>query len=199
LGTGLIALAKKFLRRDGEFLPAYPYPNWLNPDFERDLDLRQHWAACWSKWNSEQLGSSLRQPQIASAIMTPDWNTDDFCMNCDSPLTERRCPFLDPRLVELVMSLPTLPWLFNKHILRKAMADRLPEKILHRPKTLLGSIHNSLLRQNVLEKFSPTAEISQYVDQNWINALPMDAGDASVSYVNLRPRLLNEWMQGLHQ
>jgi len=96
------------------------------------------------------------------------------------------------------MALPALPWLFNKHLLRRCMADKLPLEVIKRPKTPLGTLHASLLKQNVLEKFRPVAATARYIDSNWMGTLPTGAGSAIDSYVNLRPLLLNTWLEELH-
>ena len=51
-------------------------------------------------------------------------------MDCGCTLMEQRSPFLDSRLVELMMSLPAFPWIFNKHLLRRLMAEKLPVAVL---------------------------------------------------------------------
>ena len=123
LGTGLMVLKKRLFHRAADAHLPYPYPEWLNPDFEQELDLKQRWSAYWSEWQSEPVSNPPRHPQIARSMLTPDWNTDDFYMNSGCTLMEQRSPYLDPRLVDLMMSLPALPWLFNKHLLRRAMAN----------------------------------------------------------------------------
>jgi len=198
LGTGLRLLKKRVFQRTRDVYLPYPYPGWINPDFEEELELKQRWTTYWSQWQSAPVSDSPRHPQIAKAMLTPDWNTDDFYMNSGCTVMEQRCPFLDPRLVDLIMSLPALPWLFNKHLLRRAMANSLPVEVLRRPKTLLGTLHESLLKKNVLEKFSPAAATARYIDQDWINALPAAATNTSSSYINLRPLLLNTWLEALH-
>ncbi|HEY6130983.1 MAG TPA: asparagine synthase C-terminal domain-containing protein, partial [Halioglobus sp.] len=198
LGTGLGTLKKRFSHRNRDVHVPYPYPAWINPDFEKELDLQQRWTACWAENHSCSGVKLSRHPQIARSLMVPDWNTDDYYMNGGCTLMEQRSPFLDPRLVDLVMSLPALPWLFNKHLLRQCMENKLPREVLRRPKTPLGTLHASLLRKNVLEKFRPATATEGYIDANWIGALPKSAGSAVASYVNLRPLLLNCWLDALN-
>jgi len=197
LGTGLMALKDRLLDRSGTATLPYPYPQWINPDFEREFNLKQRWSLYWSQWRSKPASGLPRHPQIARAMLTPDWNNDDIYMNSGCTLMEQRCPFLDPRLVDLMMSLPALPWLFNKHLLRRYMANRLPQEILARAKTLLGALHVSMLTDNRLEKFQPAAMTALYIDQRWMDTLPTGAGSVAESYVNLRPTLLNRWLAAL--
>jgi asparagine synthase (glutamine-hydrolysing) len=52
-----------------------------------------------------------------------------------------RAPFLDHELVEFVMGLPSelkLRGFTSKYILKKAMENRLPDQVIHRPKKGFG-------------------------------------------------------------
>jgi asparagine synthase (glutamine-hydrolysing) len=194
LGTGLVTLKKRLLQRDRK--APLPYPSWINPDFEQELNLKQRWAEYWAEQHSA-VSPRIRHPQIARAMLTPDWNTDDFYMNSGCTVMEQRCPFLDSRLVDLMMSVPALPWLFNKHLLRSLMADSLPPDVLRRPKTTLGFFHEAFLKQNGLKKIRPASATECYIDQNRLNALRATDLDASESYVNMRPLLLDTWLEAL--
>jgi asparagine synthase (glutamine-hydrolysing) len=197
LGTGLMAMKNRIVNRAADARLPYPYPGWLNPDFERELQLKQRWSDYWSEWLSKPASNGARHPQISKALLTPDWNTDDAFMNSGCVLLELRCPFLDPRLVDLIMSLPALPWLFNKHLLRRSMANKLPLEVLRRPKTPLGTLYESLREPHLLEKFPPVGATSNYIDQNWIDASPARAGSKTDSYVDQRPLILNTWLAAL--
>lgn len=47
---------------------------------------------------------------------------------------EVRYPFLDLRIINYLLAIPTMPWFFRKHLLREAMRGRLPEGTRKRPK-----------------------------------------------------------------
>jgi asparagine synthase (glutamine-hydrolysing) len=194
LGTGLMVLKNRIVDCAKDAISPYPYPDWINPDFEHELQLKQRWSDYWSLWLSGADSNSTRHPQIARALLTPDWNTDDAFMHSGCTLLEMRCPFLDPRLVDLVMSLPALPWLFNKHLLRRSMANKLPPEVLRRPKTPLGTLYESLRKQHLSEKIEPVAAISNYINPNWIDKLSAHVGRTTDSYVDLRPLILNTWL-----
>jgi asparagine synthase (glutamine-hydrolysing) len=197
LGTGLMALKGRLGRRTPDAHLPYAYPDWINPDFEQQLGLKQRWATYWSDWQSYTRANRSRHPHIARSLLMPDWNTDDFYMNSGCTLMEQRCPFLDPRLVGLIMALPALPWLFRKHLLRRRMENKLPATVLSRPKTLLGLLHESLLKDHLLEKFTPAENTARFIDPNWMRNLPTAAGTGSRPYINLRPQLLNRWFEAL--
>jgi asparagine synthase (glutamine-hydrolysing) len=58
-----------------------------------------------------------------------------------------RHPFFDLRLVSFVQSIPPLPWLFDKRILRDALRGILPDKVVDRPKKLLARSPAQAARQ----------------------------------------------------
>jgi hypothetical protein len=197
LGTGLLAVWRRARGADPQ--AATPYPDWLNPDLEARLDLRQRWCANWA-WQPSPLNP--RHPTVHSGLVWPDWGTDDQYLRPSFALPEIRDPFLDPRLLDLVLALPPLPWLFRKHVLRAAMAGDLPETILRRPKTALGTIHQSLLQRPEacwVDAWQPLPEIARYVEWSRIPPLTRADGDSLVSYVNLRPLLLDQWLRSLRQ
>lgn len=179
---------------------SYPYPNWINPDLEARLDLKEYWFDWWNHWHLEQAqNKQLHHAHIFNAITAPDWNTDDIYMNCGLTLPDKRSPFLDPRLLSFVNSIPALPWLFNKHLLRKAMHDKLPAAITQRPKTALGFIHDPLLKHYKQEEFShenQSIEVSKYID---IAKSHLPSKDSTESYIDARPILLKKWIQELEK
>ena len=196
-GTGLGVLLRRLRRHGRDREPPYPYPDWLNPELERNLNLKQRWAHYWQRRQPPGFEATAGS---ARAMVTPDWNTDDVFTNCGVTLAERRCPFLDPRLLEFVLSLPALPWLFNKHLLRVAMTDKLPAAILARPKTPLGNVHDSLLaveKPVFDDSCRPATELSRFVAPGRIEAPAAAAGDSARCYVNLRPFLLDVWLKNL--
>jgi hypothetical protein len=82
------------------------------------------------------------------------------------------------------------------------MAEDLPQAILRRPKTGLGTIHQSLLQRPDacwVDAWQPLPEITRYVDWSRIAPLTRSGGDSLSSYVNLRPLLLDQWLRGLRQ
>ena len=107
---------------------------WLNPDFERRLQLRDRWERVWleSCESHGRVESYLRHrsndfPHVLEAL-DPSQTA--------SPV-EVRQPLADIRLVRFILSIPAVPWAVNKHILREAMRGRLPEKVRLRPKTMI--------------------------------------------------------------
>lgn len=193
-GSGLSTKINRLLSKNA--ISAVPYPIWFNSDFEEEFKLKQR----GSEWLSSQPSPShLRYSHLYSSLVRPDWNTDDVYMHSNFTLPEKRDPFLDIRLVEFIASLPTLPWLFNKHLLRKSMTGKLPTEVIRRPKTLLGPLYSSLIRQAGPKQFNDwqqTPELDNFINRQKI---PLFEGsyEAEGSYLNLRPFLLNSWIKEL--
>ena len=200
-GTGLLARMKWLRERkrngDNSHVAPYPYPGWINPEFESRLKLKERWHEIWS-WKLPH--AHPRHPRIHEALVQPDWNTDDIYMHCNFTLPEERDPFLDQRLVEFVLSLPPLPWLYKKHLLRKSMAEKLPAELIKRPKTPLGLLHDSLLKQpgtGWVDSWLPVPELSPFIDRTKIPQLSTGDCEENLSYTSLRPLLLNIWLREL--
>jgi asparagine synthase (glutamine-hydrolysing) len=197
LGTGFKKTAKQILSRTKETTTSYPYPSWINPELEERLGLKGRWLESWSESSRNR---PRRNPLIYESVLAPDWNTDDIYMNCGFTLPEQRSPFLDPRLVNFMVSLPALPWLFKKHLLRKSMQGKLPDSILRRPKTPLGLIHDSLIKNTNyrdLNDWSSAKELAYYIDRSKLPTLNKASPGGADSYINLRPLLLNQWLHEL--
>lgn len=196
-GSGIRKMTKAILGKTTGPAPPYPYPKWIDHDLEQRLDLKDRWSGYWSAIPQQ---AACRNPKIYELAMSPDWNTDDRYLNCGTTLPEHRSPFLDPRLISFLVSLPALPWLFNKHILRESMSGKLPENVLRRPKTPLGFLHESLLKNTddrVLNHWKPDQALPSYVDYSKLPVMDKTSAAGNDAYINLRPLLLNQWLSGL--
>ena len=172
------------------------YPKWLNPDFERQLNLKERWNNWWAWQPSSQ---NLRHPEVHKWLVFPDWNSaTEQTSNIDFCPAEIRDPFLDLRLVEFVLSLPLLPWLYQKSLLRQGMSGDLPTEVIQRKKTALGAIHGILLQQKSSEwvdGWQPQPTLLDYVDYSAIPAITQNQTNAAESYIHLRPTILNLWLE----
>ena len=195
LGTGLIAKLKgREISKNHE--PSYPYPCWLNAEFERKFNLKERWAAFWS-WEPTRLHP--RHPDVQKYLLSPDWSSNlEYHSNINFYPAEQRDPFLDLRLIELILSMPLLPWFYQKYLLRLAMKDQLPAAVCRRPKTPLGMIHQTLLEKSAdewVDHWQPVTETLEYIDRDKIPAIARGICFPSDSYVHLRPLILNLWFQ----
>ena len=116
-------------------------------------------------------------------------------MNQDIATPEVRDPYLDLRLVEFVLSLPPLPWLYHKHILRQSMRSALPETVVDRPKHPLGALASSLSKQAGIKGYPEGDVLLNYVDVTALRKATSEIGNPDLDYVNLRPLILGQWLQ----
>lgn len=197
-GMGLKSKFNQLLGKSIRPETPFPYPNWLNLDFEKQFDLKKRWEK-WLSW--QQPSSTHHYTNLHESLFRPQWNTDDIYMHSDTTLPEKRDPFLDKRLVAFVSTLPALPWLFKKHILRSSMTERLPNDIIKRHKKTLGAIHCSLLEQTDIDwvnNWQSTPELQKFINRENIQQFNSKQ-NAAESYINLRPLLLNCWIRELQK
>jgi asparagine synthase (glutamine-hydrolysing) len=144
--------------------PIAPLPDWLGGDAVSRARMD---ARC-----REVMSREKRHIGISGMSASPLWN-NLFCM-ADPGFTGEpvrgRHPFFDLRLVRYAVSLPPVPWLPRKQILRDAMSGLLPEAVRQRPKTPFGvDAHAVLTAKRGLDPRLPdlVAEangIAAYVD-----------------------------------
>lgn len=135
---GIAGWRKTFLRarRPGRKpgVDADNIPAWISPEFEREMRLSERLA---------DLGRSRPaphwKPSAIRAFSDPIWPAlfDTLRVSEMAGGPEWRHPFLDLRLLQYLISLPTIPWAWRKDILRQAMRDKLPSEVLSRDKTPL--------------------------------------------------------------
>jgi asparagine synthase (glutamine-hydrolysing) len=172
------------------------YPEWLNPEFERRLDLRTR----WQEFGRSVAPKGVVRPEAYDLLSGPMWPDifEGYDAGRTGVLLEVRHPFFDLRLLRYLLSLPTLPWCSDKEILRVAMKGLLPEEIRLRPKTPM-TVHPFTARRADLsrvlgDRFVPVPELARFVLwdgtpalQNETHFLPLWRG--------LRPITLNFWLK----
>jgi len=150
VGTGILARCRKLLRPT--VTPAAAtLQDWLRPEFARRLSLEDR-LPLWPIGEHKTIDplDALATPPVRRFI-APLWNR--YLCRCDiaqyrEPV-EIRFPYLDLRVVAFGLSLPNMPWHYNKHLLRRLGATTLPKEITSRPKTgLRGDPIARSLEQN---------------------------------------------------
>ncbi len=111
-------------------------PLWIAPDFFKRCDL----AALQRQLSRPPKLASLLRAEAYHFVTAPFWPSlfehDDA--GATGVPAQFRHPFFDLRLVTFLLSLPPVPWCVDKHILREGLKDRLPARVLSRPKTPLS-------------------------------------------------------------
>lgn len=184
-------IKKRILHKtENNIISTSGYPTWLNPEFEEAEQLKEEWR--------EVKMRKFRQMHkvhsgVYNSLLFPEWSSDDILMSPLTTFPEARDPFLDIRIIEFIFSLPLLPWLFNKHILREAMIDKLPKKVIRRPKTFLGNLNTSLINKpesKWLNDWKPHDILKEYILLNKVKPLTQQTHD-----MELRPLYLEKWLQ----
>ena len=109
-----------------------------------------------------------------------------------------RLPFLDRRLIELALTLPAIPWLQRKHVLREAARGLVPDVARCAPKQGLTGLYEARLTQwwsRDPAPFAPSEALARYVD---VGSLPRIDRTSSLEeqLAHLRIRLLDRWLRG---
>jgi len=197
LGLGIYAKLQRWLRRKPQW---FPYPSWLNPDFEVRYDLRRRWQ---ERMNTKPAAMHATRPGAHRRLTQVLWQF--FLEFYDAGVTlyplEVRFPYLDLRLVEYLLAIPTLPWCVNKELLRAAMRGTLPEPVCLRPKTsVAGHQYYELLRQPGMEwvdNFHAVPELATYIQREVVPQVAGGMLGPEKSWLHLRPLSLNYWLQYL--
>lgn len=175
------------------------FPDWVQPALVARLNLKARW--------NDPLGdlpwkAHPSHPKGYGSLFLPQW--DYMFRQEEAEVTrqpvEVRYPFLDLRLVNYLLAIPSMPWFFRKHLLREAMRGRLPESIRTRPKTplevdpLLPALHGADLGS--ILKMQRSGQFEHYIDEG---RLPSLAGEMSSEEAELkiRPICLNFWLLSL--
>ena len=142
------------------------YPDWLNPELEARLDLR-------NRWHAHRAIPHVGHPTRPYAYRIYTYLSNNSCFferydagNTGLPL-EYRQPLMDLRLLDCCLSLPSQPWLVKKHVLRESMRGHLPEVVRTRAKSpLAGWPFVELMKrigQNAFDSVPATTELDKYV------------------------------------
>ncbi len=149
------------------------YPPWIEESFATRIKLAERVREYWSE-PPIAVAAKQTRPATLRALQAKLWMP--LLEGYDPSVThlplQVRHPFLDVRLVEYLLSIPTTPWCVNKHILRCAMKDRLPPAVLNRPKTPLAG--------------DPALQLSRHASVRWLDSF--DASPQLTRFVNLRLR-----------
>ena len=179
--------------------PYYRYPVWLNSDLEERLDLKARWDS------AGQMPKIMHptRPEAVNTLVSSNWaylfEGQDAGTNHLS--VEVRYPYFDLRLVNFLLSIPVVPYIMFKEMLRVSMKRRLPESVRSRPKTPVQGdplqLRLNQLERRWIDDFNPISSLSEYVDRD---AIPQICGISNITnevWVNIRPISLNYWLQYL--
>ena len=177
--------------------PAEPVlPEWIDESFATRTNLHGRWK--------ESLTSPVdrmqRRPSATRALNSKVWTPlfEGYDPSSTKLRLEVRHPFIDQRLVQYLLAIPTVPWCVNKHILRVAMKDMLPAAVLNRRKTplqrdpALQLVRRASVRW--LDKFEVSPQLKNFVDLNRRRSVDHEETSDAL-WASLRVFALNYWLK----
>ena len=169
-------------------------PEWVDESFARRTSLHERWKRFWSN-----RGDEGKRPAAMRALNSKIWTSlfEGYDAGSTGLNLDVRHPFLDIRLIEYLLAIPTEPWCVNKHILRRAMSDKLPAAVLDRPKTgLMGDPALQLVRRasvRWLDSFEVSPQLRAFV--NLKRRRPVaEEKTSDALWASLRVFALNYWL-----
>ena len=207
----ILADAARYLTAEGRFSRLYlrsrwnlwfgnklrdSFPVWLQPEFEKRLELKSRWQAMQNGGHSNHSA----RPESYKALSSEEWppTLESFDPGVTRFPVEAAHPFFDLRVASLLLGLPAVPWCSDKEILRQAARGYLPEKVRLRPKSPMAEDPIAVLLRRPdsawVDRFEAEASLGEYVVRERIPAV-CGAEDSFQAWVNLRPLSLNFWLQ----
>lgn len=114
-----------------------PAPAYLDPEWRRSLALTERLRTLGSPAEPALPG---RRPSARAYLQRRVWGPylESFDAGFTGVAIHTRWPLLDERVVRFALSLPSLPWCLDKHLLRLSLHGVLPAAVTTRPKTSLA-------------------------------------------------------------
>ena len=162
-------------------------PRWLRPELFASRALPEFGAT----------GEHPTRALAARALGHPIW--DATCWLQDPRMSGAEVavllPFMDPRVISFCFSLPSVPWLQRKHLLRRAMRGSLPTELLERPKSPLTGY--SAARVRVWRELGAAAALPAAVEE-WVDLelwrAALTSPDADETVAAWRVLELSRWL-----
>ena len=148
-------------------------------------------------WAEPKLnGSAHAEPH--RMLSSPLWQS--FLESLDSGVTgfplEIRLPYMDVRVVEFLLSLPTVPWRQKKHLLRASLEGWLPTEVLERPKAPLnGAFEARLLHWKT--HAPPLDGVERDLLDAYVDVFALErrlSSGEQTAWTDLRPIALGHWL-----
>lgn len=199
LGTGLVARFKGLVPKRGVSLDTgKKLPGWLDPRFADRIDAMNRLRYNETRPHADH----PTRPEVMRALESALWQS--FIEMLDPGVTglplEIRLPYLDLRVVELLLSFPRIPWSQDKELLRRSFRNHLPQRIMQRPKSAPAGMIEARIREHREAPFVPypldLEGLSRYADLGRVPSL--GGNPAPVGWEDFRPLMLGTWLAGIH-
>ncbi len=177
-------------QREPELDPFDTLPRWLRRDFAERLALPERQASLGMGGDT----SHPWHPTSIASFTSPIWQSHFDVRAFEGALGgfEWRYPYLDLRVLEFMLSVPPVPWGWNKRLIRRAMRGRLPPEVLGRPKTPLDCYPEvATIREVGLPVLPENHRIARYVDPRFLPDRGASDPDLATS---LGAHVLDHWL-----
>jgi asparagine synthase (glutamine-hydrolysing) len=176
--------------------PAPVYPDWLDPLFEKRCALRSR----WEEQNKPRKPVHPRRKASFESLNHPMWPHlfADHDPEISGSAIEFRYPFFDIRVVDFLLNVPSLPWCFEKGLLRAATRGQLPEKVRKRSKRAI--VRDPILVRvekpdwQLSDCFQPIERLFDYVNTQSITKTEWLRRKEDI-WMHVRPLSLNYWLR----
>jgi asparagine synthase (glutamine-hydrolysing) len=188
----------KLRRWTGRAKPFAEYPQWLDPQFAKEQNLRERWLELHQPPQNSHPLHPIAYFGLTSDFWSSASETEDG--GWTGVAVESRAPLLDQRMLRFLLRMPPVPWCMEKELLRRGTIDLLPQEIRLRPKTPLLGDSLKILAENgtwsPLPLPAPAVETTAYVNWKQLDATLGNA-EGSFLWLNLRAVSLNHWLKSI--
>jgi asparagine synthase (glutamine-hydrolysing) len=195
LRAGIRTRLRRWVGRTEEELG---YPEWLEPGFERDLNLRDRWREMQQSAKAVHPLHREGYAALSGAFWPSVFEVEDAGWT-GAPV-ETRAPLFDQRVLRFLLRVPPVPWCMKKELLREAMRDLLPEEVRVRKKTPLRGdpllLHAEKNGWEAVLSDGACGRLSKFVNCKMLSATSRPALGLSL-WADLRPIALAYWLKGV--
>ncbi len=168
--------------------PPPPIPAWLRPEWLNHVGLQERWRD-----SSSLTTVSSPRARVAQALSSPFYarTFDVFDPAYTGQALEFRHPFMDARVVDLLVALPSVPWCVDKELLRQSLRGHVPDPVRLRPKTPLRE--DPVVLQ-LAQRAEASLSRSLHPDlERFIDSSKLSLADGGQVWTDLRVFSLNAW------
>ena len=181
----------------GEVRFPQEFPEWLKSDLNNRFNLRERLV--WKMHKDEEHSA------LENMLLSPFWSqafSNNDPVSAGFPVRTRH-PFFDLRLIEYMRTVPSLPWMLHKYLLRQAMQDYLPNSILERKKTpLVGNLMQVRSKLGTIPDWywdlATAPELEDYIDLKKMKKIVEAAKSGEAIRDHNKAITLAYWLQTLN-
>ena len=175
-------------------------PSWIDSGLRKDFDL----VAILAEQRPQPSPDDGERARALATLRSPFWPRLFESLHPHLSLEtglDVRHPFFDRRVVEFLLSLPTLPWCTDKWLARRAGQARLPRAITERPKATVPGVrgHAEWLRGvgPRLDWLLATPDLGSFVDTKKLDTVLRQASQLRGPEIAMvcRPLQLALWLR----